>query len=225
VSPKQEFSNTELILLAILLAGGAEHYADIEDVALMAFQVSAQRFGWRSQPYPSDKIVGQAFADLEGRHGDQLTRRGSGKVATRMLTAEGLRTSLEVADRLAGKHFADVNEVLAYFSKSDSNIDSPSASAERRPVQGELLALHRHLAFQRWSNQDEALENIEDWQLADALSCLPDAPSWALKNQLAKLEALAERWQDVEAARFLKDLTGKLLPESRVVVRTEGSGQ
>jgi hypothetical protein len=224
VSPKQEFSNTELILVAILLAGGAERYADIEDVAVMAFQISAQRFGWRSHAYPSDKIVGQAFADLESRHSDRLTRRGSGKVATRMLTAEGLRTSLEVADRLAGRHFEDVNQVLSHFANAGADVDSQSASAERRPVQGELRALHRHPAFQRWANQDEALEDIETWQLVDALSCLPDAPPWAIKNQLAKLEALAERWQDAEAAKFLGDLAAKLLPASRIVARSDKGG-
>jgi hypothetical protein len=224
MSPKQEFSNTELILLAILLAGGAEGYADIEDVAVMAFQISAQRFGWRSRAYPSDKIVGQAFADLESRHGDHLTRRGSGKVATRMLTAEGLRTSLEVADRLAGTHFKDVNAVLAYFASAGADADTASASAERRPVQGELRALHRHSAYQRWANQDEVLGDIDIWQLADALSCLPDAPSWAIKNQLAKLEAMAERWQDAEAAKFLRDVATRLLPTNGIAARSEKGG-
>src|SRR5438128_421295 len=93
-SPNADLGNTDLVLLAMALAGAGDEFVDVEEIAEQAFAISRTRFGWRTRDYPSDKTVVQAIADLEAKHGrDQLTRRGvrdqADKVATRRLTQEG----------------------------------------------------------------------------------------------------------------------------------------
>ena len=218
LSPNAEIANTDLVLLAMALAGADEGFADVEDIALQAFELSPQRFGWRTQSYPSDKTVVQAIADLEGKHNkDQLTRRGvrdqADKMATRRLTTEGRAAARRVAERVAGRSFPDLARALAHFRTPGPDAPEPTP-AERRRAQSELLELHRHIAFQAWADTGDLL-GVEPWQLYDALSCLPDAPSKTVHLQKERLVGLAERWEDADARAFLDALTVALAAESR----------
>lgn len=226
MSPNAEIANTDLVLLAMALAGGDETFADVEDIAEQAFRLSPQRFGWRTRDYPSDKTVVQAIADLEGRHHkDQLTRRGvrdqADKMATRRLTSEGRDAARRVAERVAGRQFPDLGAALAHFRTPGKAAPEPTP-AERRRAQSELLELRRHPAFQTWADSGDLL-GVERWQLYDALSCLPDAPLETVQIQKERLIELAERWADADARAFLDALTDALpaAPHDRW---TEGGG-
>ena len=212
MSPANDIANTDLVLLAMALAGAGDDYVDVEDIALQAYELSPQRFGWRTQRFPSDKIVVQAIADLEGKNRgkdkERWTSRGSDKIATRRLTAEGRKAALAVGAKVAGRDFADLPSLLAHFKQTGSAAPEPTP-AERRRVQAELGELRRHRAYQAWSDNGDFGE-MESWQLLDALSCLPDAPPWAVRDQTEKLKALAERWDDADAIEFLDALSTAL---------------
>lgn len=215
MSQGSEVANTELVLLAMALAGAGDDYVDVEDIAIQAYELSPQRFGWRTRSFPSDKIVVQAIADLEGRNKgkerDRLTSRGADKIATRRLTSEGRRAALAVGAKIAGREFGDLPSLLAHFKQQGSAAPEPTP-AERRRVQAELGELRRHRTYQQWADEGD-LDGSESWQLLDALSCLPDAPQWAVREQTERLRALAERWQDEEVLDFLDALSRALTAE------------
>lgn len=210
MSAPSDFANTDLVLLAMALSGAADGFVDVEVIAEKAFELSPQRFGWRTKPYPSDKTVVQAIADLEGKHAkDEVTRRGvkdqADKVATRRLTPEGRDKARRVAERVANQEFSDLASALAFFS-GQSGVAAPEPTpAERRRAQGELQEVRRHPAFQAWADGAD-LHSIDRWQLFDAMSCLPDAPLDTLQGQIARLEAVAEKWRDREIQTFLESL-------------------
>ena len=209
MSPSSEVANTELVLVAMALAGAGDDFTDIEDIAVEAFGLSPQRFGWRTKNFPSDKIVVQAIADLEAKHKDRLTLRGRGKVATRQLTSEGRKAALLAAAKVAGREFGDLSALVAHFRLPGSEAPEPTP-AERRRVQAELGELRRHRVFQVWADEGGDLSTVDRWQLFDALSCLPDAPDETVRNQTEKLIALAERWADAEVIEFLRALSAAL---------------
>lgn len=202
-----DVANTELVLLAMALVGAADEFVDVEVIAEKAFELSPQRFGWRTRPYPSDKTVVQAIADLEQKFGrDRLTRRGvqdqADKVATRRLTSEGRAEALRVAEKLSGKKFADLSAAIAHFAGgTDSQAPAPTP-AERRRVQAELGEIRRHRVYQAWADGED-LAGLEKWQLYDALNCLPDAPLSTVFGQLENLESVADKWSDSEIKAFL----------------------
>jgi hypothetical protein len=210
LSPNAEVANTDLVLLAMALAGADAGFADVEDIAEQAFMLSPQRFGWRTRAYPSDKTVVQAIADLEQKHArDELTRRGvrdqADKIATRRLTTAGREAARSVAERVAGHNFSDLAAAVAHFRTPGLDAPEPTP-AQRRRAQGELLELHKHPAFQEWADTGD-LSGVERWQLYDALSCLPDAPWETVEVQTDRLRGLAEQWQDTDARSFLEALT------------------
>jgi hypothetical protein len=207
-----DVANTELVILAMALAGAGDGFADLEDIAVEAFSLSPQRFGWRTKSYPSDKIVVQAIADLEAKQKDRFTLRGADKVATRSLTSAGRKEALRIGAKVAGRQFSDLTELVAHFRLPGSEAPEPTP-AERRRVQAELGELRRHRAFQAWADNGD-LTGIDRWQLLDALSCLPDAAAWAVRDQTEKLTRLAERWQDVEVGDFLQALSAALSLEA-----------
>jgi hypothetical protein len=195
-------TNNDLILLAILLAGGAEDFADIEDVGIWANKLSPQRFGWRTKDFPSDKKVSQAITDLE-RERDNLTRRGAGDVATRRLTPEGLAHAMRVGAQLSGKDFETLDALLANFADQTPQESVPATASGRRPGQNELRALHHHPAFAQWVSSGN-LDGIEPWELSDSINCLPDAPHQVVKAAIESLQTWAARWQDKEIAGYLE---------------------
>lgn len=213
LSPNAELGNTDLVLLAMAMAGAGDDFVDVEDIAEQAYALSKTRFGWRTRDYPSDKTVVQAIADLEGKHArDQFTRRGvrdqADKVATRRLTTEGREKALRVAERFANRSFPDLITAVSYLRGREAEAPEPTP-AERRRAQSELGELRRHPAFQAWAD-DSDLSRVERWQILDALNCLPDAPADTISGQTERLAALAERWRDTDVSDFLRSVKATL---------------
>lgn len=90
-----EFSNVQLVTLAVYHLGGEVKAVDIEDVAVQAFQIGPEKFAWKKYPEMIDKGVVQfALKDasipkkglplLSGsiKHGYMLTTYGSEWVKT-----------------------------------------------------------------------------------------------------------------------------------------------
>jgi hypothetical protein len=213
-SPK-EISNTDLVVLATMIAGGGTDFCDIEDIAVAAYRLSPQRFGWRTKSFPSDKLVVQAIADLERHHKNRLTLRGADKVATRMLTAEGRKAAIAIAERVAEMPFADADAVIKHFHSADGA--SRTTPAEKRRVQSDLTELHRHRVFQKWSDEEGSLAQAERWELLDALTCLPDASDRTIQDQIEQMVVQAEKWGDQDVLDFLAATKKVLFSEARGV--------
>jgi hypothetical protein len=201
VTPAKEITNTDLVILAVMIAGGGTDFCDIEDIAVAAYRLSPQRFGWRTKPFPSDKLVVQAIADLERTHKDRLTLRGADKVATRMLTAEGRKAALAIAEHVAEMPFGDADAVIKHFQSADGA--SRTTPADKRRVQSDLTELHRHKIFQKWSDDEGSLATTERWELLDALTCLPDASDRTIQDQIEQMTVQAEKWGDEDVLDFL----------------------
>ena len=214
-APK-EISNADLVVLAMLVTGAGGDYRDIEDIAEAAYRLSPQRFGWRTKKYPSDKLVVQAIADLERHHKSRYTLRGADKVATRMLTADGRKHAIAVAERVAQLPFADSDEVIKHFSSSEGS--SQTTPAEKRRVQSDLTELRRHKVFRMWSEDEASLAQVERWELLDALTCLPDASDGTVRAQIEHMTAQAEKWDDRDILDFLA-AARLVLGERRAEVR------
>ena len=197
----KEISNTDLVVLAMLVTGAGTAFSDIEDIAEAAYRLSPQRFGWRTKSYPSDKLVVQAIADLERHHKSRYTLRGTDKVATRMLTADGRKHAIGVAERVAQMPFANPEAVIKHFNSSDGM--SQTTPAEKRRVQSELTELRRHKVFQMWSDNERSIEQVDRWELLDALTCLPDASDSTVRAQIEHMTAQAEKWDDRDVLDFL----------------------
>lgn len=216
MSPSTDVTNTDLVLVAMALADAGEDFADIEEIAEAAYRLSPQRFGWRTKPYPDLRSVVQAIADLERKQRKgrtvELTLRGStdraDTIITRRLTSGGRKAALCAGAKVAGREFADLQELLAHFRSSGAEAPEPTRAA-RRPAQAELGELRRHAAFQSWADNGD-LADVDRWQVLDALSCLPDAQPWAVRNQMESLAALAERWHDTEVTEFLQAVSSNL---------------
>jgi hypothetical protein len=197
----KEISNTDLVVLATMIAGGGTDFSDIEDIAVAAYGLSPQRFGWRTKSFPSDKLVVQAIADLERHHKNRLTLRGGDKVATRMLTAEGRKAAIAIAERVAQMAFADADAVIKHFLSADGA--SRTTPADKRRVQSDLTELHRNKIFQKWSDDEGSLGRAERWELLDALTCLPDASDRTIHDQIEQMTVQAEKWGAQDVLDFL----------------------
>jgi hypothetical protein len=201
VSAPKDISNTDLVVLAMLVTGAGADFSDIEDIAEAAYRLSPQRFGWRTKQYPSDKLVVQAIADLERHHKDRFTLRGTDKVATRMLTADGRKHAIAIAERVAQIPFADSDAVIKHFHSADGI--SQTTPAEKRRVQSELTELRRHKVFRMWSEDEGSLSQVDRWEVLDALTCLPDASDRTIRDRIEHMTAQAEKWADADVLDFL----------------------
>ncbi len=213
MTTSKEITNTDLVILAMMIAGGGTDFCDIENIAVAAYRLSPQRFGWRTKSFPSDKLVVQAIADLERTHKNRLTLRGADKVATRMLTADGRKAALAIAERVAEMPFLDADAVIRHFRSADG--DSRTTPADKRRVQSDLTELHRHKIFQRWSDDGGSLAGSERWELLDALTCLPDASDRTIQNQIEQMTVQAEKWSDKDVLDFLAATKEVLFDKSR----------
>jgi hypothetical protein len=209
----KEISNTDLVVLAMMIAGAGTDFCDIEDIAVAAYRLSPQRFGWRTKSFPSDKLAVQAIADLERHHKSRLTLRGADKVATRMLTAEGRKAAIAIAERVAQTPFADADAVIKHFHSADGA--SRTTPAEKRRVQSDLTELHRHKIFHKWSDDEGSLARAERWELLDALTCLPDAADRTIQDQIEQMTVQAEKWGDKDVLDFLARTKEVLFDTSR----------
>ena len=197
----------------MLVTGAGADFSDIEDIAEAAYRLSPQRFGWRTKQYPSDKLVVQAIADLERHHKDRFTLRGTDKVATRMLTADGRKHAIAVAELVAQIPFADSDAVIKHFRSADGI--SQTTPAEKRRVQSDLTELRRHKVFQMWADDEESLARVDRWELLDALTCLPDASERTVRDQIEHMTAQAEKWHDTDILAFLAATDAVVFAERR----------
>jgi hypothetical protein len=224
---KISIANTDLLLVGLLLAGGAENYVDIEEIAVKCHQIAPTQFRWRLFDYPSLEAVQRGVGDLRRMPGEPLISKPKSNSTERMLTARGIQRAVEVASRLLDKQLNSAREAIAVFdrTKVTKNGNQPKRGlpallkTEARPAQRALRALRRHPVFQHWATDHELIE-VARWQLADVLNCLPDSPAEVWRERLERLQAQAAWWEDHEAKDFLRAIATKV---GQLTQRTGGS--
>jgi len=179
-----EGSQPDYVMLALLRIGGAEHFVDIEHLAVEAYRLAPTLFRWRHYPeFPSVEVVRTALRHARDRSEVQLYIAGDGG-RSRMLTAAGL-------------------ERARNFERSlQLSPTTPEEGTLRRPVNRELLRMERHPGFAKWKSQGIGAVNRHD--LADLLACSPSSGREVFIRRLERVRTIAVDWGRAELAAFLK---------------------
>ena len=182
-------TQVDFALIALLEAGGADQFVDIEDIAVAAFTLAPHLFCWRKYPqYPSAEATRQALRDVERRHGQLLVRGPGGR--TRRFNAEGLRRATEARAALMQLPEGRGPEVL------------------RRPATRDLSRMEGHPAVTKWRSR--GIEAVNRYDLADLLMCSPSADLNVFKDRLSSATAAAAQWGRDDLGRFLSDCIAQL---------------
>lgn len=179
----------DFALIALLEAGGADQFVDIEDIAVAAFRLAPHHFCWRKYPqYPSAEATRQALRDVERRSGQLLVRGPGGR--TRRFNAEGLRRATEARAALMQLPEGRGPEVL------------------RRPATRDLSRMEGHPAVTKWRSR--GIGAVNRYDLADLLMCSPSADLSVFKDRLSSATAAAAQWGRDDLGRFLSDCIAQL---------------
>ena len=196
--------NQDFAILAVLLCGGGEGLAHIEDVALKAFQLAPTRFKWERFDYPSLDTVRVALRADRGP--DDLVQRSGGKLYS--LTPDGIVRAVGVGNRILGTEHREPHALLRAFEERLPENIEPDADAgitRNRPAQKYLRSIRNHDVFKAWGAN--ASVHYELWQLAELLECMPDASPKTWDSRLEFLKRQATFWQDDEMLRFAKAIS------------------
>lgn len=201
-------SNIDILLLGLLLAGGAERYVDIEEVAYTCYRIAPTQFKWRLYDYPSLEAVQRAVGDIVKRFGESLIRKPKKSSTERMLTASGIERATRVAEEIVGKKLRNPKDVVTAFGSLENQPDAKRPSvrtSDSRPAQRLLRDIRKHRVFQRWLNGTPA-SSAAPWEIADLLNCLPDSPPEIWEDRIERALAQAKWWQDEDVLEFISDL-------------------
>lgn len=181
-SPTQK----DFVLVALLRAGGAEGFVDIEDIAVSAHRLAPAMFGWRRYPeLPSAEATRIALRDAERTLGPLFLRGDAGR--TRRFSAAGLKAAEAAQDRVG---------------------DGQEDGTLRRRPNRDLLRFEQHPAFRQWATSGISAVGRDD--LADMLVCSPGSPAVVFQDRLNAAEAAAASWHRGELEAFLRDALSNL---------------
>lgn len=187
-----DVSNVVLALSALDQVGGSVKFVDIEDVALEAFKIAPDRFGWRTRKeFPSWERVRTAFV-----HANQSQQRRTAPVlvvsntdgSAWRLTAEGVAFVRENAAK---------TEKLTGHKRARASSSSPSGRRVRE--------IRKHRVFTKFAH-GTPISEVARFELADLLACPPDSPMSAVKRKVDQARAAAVDVDDVEVVEFLGEV-------------------
>jgi len=184
----EAISNVTLALASLYQLGGAEGFVDIEDVALSAFTLSPDRFGWRTRrDYPSWERVRTAF--VHANQGEK--RRGRSPLV--------ISNTLGTAWRLTAEGVAFVHANYRTFGPQEQLRRRSGKAADR------VRQIRHHAAFVAFSNGTPVVD-IKRFQLADLLLCPPDSSIASVRRKLDAAKAAAVEQGDVAVTHFLDNV-------------------
>ncbi|MCG3776139.1 MAG: hypothetical protein JW395_2988 [Nitrospira sp.] len=187
------FKPTELLTWVVHDLGGAERRVDTEDVAVRAFEVAPNRFGWRKYPQHINlELVRVYLSDAKKQeHGRLLT--GSGKSGW-SLTQRGLDWLRSVELVLES---GPVNPALSRPRRAGS-VDTQRRDREARRLK--TLA-----AWFRWVGHDQ---KVVDEELRAVFRIDSYSTPAALEAKVTRLRAMLT--DDDELSAFLEHLSKHL---------------
>jgi hypothetical protein len=175
-------SQVDYVLLALLEAGGADRFVDIEEIAVHAYRLAPTLFRWRNYAeYPSAELTRMALRHAEGRNGSLFVTGNGGRA--RRLNAKGLHLAQEALKRVSGGE-AEPKRV-------------------ERPATRGLARMLNHPAFAKW--QKGGIVSVTRYDLADMLQCTPSSPALVFRDRLELSQTMAEQWERSELSAFLAD--------------------
>ncbi len=186
-------SNVVLALTLLDRLGGAERFVDIEEVALEAFKLAPERFGWRTRrDLPSWERVRTAFVHAN----QEAQRREIGPVLFSNKEGEAWRLTAQG---------------VKYARENAGKIQAAAARGARRggASVSRIRQIRNHSAFRRFM-QGTPVAEIERYQLADLLLCPPDSPVAAVMRKVDTAEAAAVDVADEEVQRFLGEVENEV---------------
>ena len=186
-----DISNVLLALAVLDHLGGATKFVDIEDVAIDAFKIAPDRFGWRTKQYPSWERVRTAFVHAnqnEQRRGGQPLVVSDTDGSSWKLTADGVTVVRKNAVK---------TEAATGRKRSHAGAASPSG---RR-----IRDIRKHSAFTKYS-QGASVSDIARYELAEVLMCPPDSSATVVLRKLDVARAAALNIDDKEVLRFLTEI-------------------
>jgi hypothetical protein len=187
-----DVSNVLLALAALDHLGGATKFVDIEDVAIEAFKVAPDRFGWRTKKeYPSWERVRTAFV-----HANQSEQR-RGATALVISDTEGSSWKLTADGVTFVRKNAAKTAAATGRKRSRAGAASPSGRRTRE--------IRRHSAFTRFL-QGASVSDIERYELAEVLVCPPDSSAALVMRKLDVARAAALDVDDADVLRFLTEI-------------------
>jgi hypothetical protein len=131
-----EYSQVEVVTLAVYRLGGAQRAIDTEDVAVEAHKIAPGRFSWKKYPDQINLELIRVFLSDAKKDGNSLVI-GSGRTGWR-LTQRGLKW----AEKAAGA----INE----FGSARTRAQSRAGSIDEQHWRRERSRIIATRAWQRW---------------------------------------------------------------------------
>lgn len=188
MSQSEEISNWEIFLWALDELGGSHRFVDVEDVFVRCYELSPNRFSWRTRVnIPDYKKCSKALRDAEAKRPPFLIKTGNRY--SRQLTVEGERW-------LRGNQLR-----LSSFQREGKVLDEPKS----RPQTRALVELEQSEAFTKW--RANGFLPSEKWKMADIFLCSQDSPTAVWRSRLEVLRSAANRAQKGTVLAFLDELS------------------
>ena len=187
-----DVSNVHLALAALDQLGGATRFVDIEHVAIEAFKIAPDRFGWRTRKeYPSWERVRTAFV-----HANQNEQRR--------------RAPTLVISDTDGSSWKLTADGVAFVRKNAARTEAATGRKRSRAGAASLSGrrireIRKHSAFTKFS-QGATVADIERYELAEVLMCPPDSSAILVMRKLDMARAAALDVDDKEVAHFLTEI-------------------
>jgi hypothetical protein len=174
-APSSEHNNADLIVWACYAAGGYERWIDVEELYLKAFELGPTRLAWRTRPdLPDYKKCAKALQEIEDeKRSDHLGLFLKQGRYTRQLSDDGLKwceSYKSLLESLYGGGF----------------VPSQSGSEMARVI-GTVESSDAFQAYRK-----SGVVEVELWELADALQCLPSSSHDVWMARLDKLRLAAD---------------------------------
>jgi hypothetical protein len=185
-APSGEHNNADLIVWACYAAGGYERWIDVEDLYLKAFELGPTRLGWRTRPdLPDYKKCAKALQEVEDeKRSDHLGLFLKQGRYTRKLSDDGLKWCESYKSLLEGLY-------------GGGFVPSQSGSEMARVIGN----LENSDAFQMFVKRGSL--DVELWELADALQCLPTSSFDVWMARLDRLRLAADMNGREEILKFV----------------------
>jgi len=205
---KAGIGSSEVALAALLALGGAESYVDQENIAVFCYRLAPQQFAWQRYPYPNLESARVALMHLQHPSKEPWVRRPKRLSRDWALTAAGVERAVKAAESLLGRRFENAEQaIVALKGVEVEGLLTRAPQGERRPGRKELTAVENHRVFVAWKSGTD-LEEFERWELAEALGCLPDSPSWIWEERAERLGALSAQWGVPDVRQFVDAVLG-----------------
>lgn len=174
-APSGDHNNADLMVWACYVAGGYERWIDVEDLYLKAFELGPTRLGWRTRPdLPDYKKCAKALQEVEDpKRSDHLGLFLKQGRYTRKLSDDGLKWCESYKSLLEGLYGGGFvpSQSGSEMARVISNVENSDAFK----------------AFVKTGSLD-----VELWEVADALQCLPTSAVDVWMARLDKLRLAAD---------------------------------